>query len=384
MSAVKTDRRVTADKSFSLKDRLFNADTVELLAQGLKRADAKFPAAAYKQEVLRQIPRLELKACIDCMADALHGYLPTKFRRAAAVLAKALPAPLDPTLGDNDFGHFIWAVPSEFAARHGQAPQDLHLSLSLLYETTQRFSAEFAIRPFLKNYPDETYEFLKNCANSKNYHVRRLASEGIRPMLPWGQRVDLPVERIISMLDTLHADSTRFVTRSVANNLNDVSKTQPAIVLAALKRWAKAGKQRPAELDWITRHALRSLIKADHQGALAMLGYPVEPLFVLQNIECPATLDIGETLDWRATLISRAEQKLKVLLRVHFLKANGTHSSKVFALKDIQVVKGDVLELGKRLPFKAMTTRALYPGIHHVELVVNGVARGKASFLLRA
>jgi len=385
-----SSRKITAERTFSLKDRLFNPTTVGLLAKGLRQADAKSglsarAAKAFEKEVLGQFPELELKACIDCMADALVSHLPTDYEEATRVLRQALPQPLDPTLGDNDFGQFIWAVPSEFAARQGCTRERLSLSLELLRETTKRFSAEFAIRPFLKAFPEETYAFLQDCAKDPNYHVRRLASEGIRPNLPWGMRIDLPIDQITAMLDTLHSDPTRFVTRSVANNLNDISKTDPDIVLAALQRWAKqtASKQEQEELGWITRHALRGLIKADHPKALALLGYPTKPVFKLSDITCASAVQIGGSLDWSATLSSGKKQKMKIMLRVQFLKANGSYAPKVFALKDVSAARGETINLKKSLAFKAMTTRALYPGKHNVELVVNGIARGKRNFMLK-
>jgi len=373
---------VSASKTFSMKDRLFNAATVEQLAQGVARALPGFPVAAFSASVLAQFPQLELKACIECMADALVDYLPTDYSQATKVLEQSLPPRLDPTLSDDDFGHFIWAVPSEFAARHGCTADRLRASLGLLHAATQRFSAEFAIRPFLRDFPEETLTFLRNCVNDDNYHVRRLASEGIRPLLPWGLRLNLPTTDVLGILDALHADATRFVTRSVANNLNDVAKTQPDAVLAQLRDWQAQERQQSAELDWMTRHALRGLVKADHPQALLMLGYPTKPRFKLSQVVCAEQVKIGDTLDWSGSLTSQAAQKLKILLRVHYLKANGRHAAKVFALKDVELKKGGVLALNKKLPFKAMTTRALYPGEHHLELVVNGVARGKRSFAL--
>ena len=374
--------RVKADKTFSLKDRLFNATTVDLLCAGLLQADPDFPASKFRNQVLAQFPDLELKACIECMAAALVPCLPTDYGRAAQVLMAALPAPLDPTRTDDDFGDFIWAVPSEYAAREGCTEERLAVSLQLLRATTARFSAEFAIRPFLKAFEDETYAFLSDCARDDNYHVRRLASEGIRPFLPWGLRIDMAPERVIEMLDVLHADNTRFVTRSVANNLNDLSKIRPDLVLAALKRWRKTKHQSAAELEWLTRHALRGLVKADNADALALLGYPTKPEFKVAAVKCAKRVMVGEPLDWSARLTSGATQKLKIVLRVHYLKSNGQHAPKVFALKDCAAKKGEVFELQKRLPFKAMTTRALYPGEHYIEVVVNGVARSKRSFAL--
>ena len=382
MTQPQSGKRVIAEKSFSMKDRLFNARTVKLLATGLKRAQPQFRAAAYEKAVLAQFGKLELKACIECMADTLVDYLPGDYRKSVAVLKRALPVPLDPGLSDDDFGEFIWAVPSEFAARQGCTKKRLNTSLSLLRQTTQRFSAEFAIRPFLKSFPEETYTFLERCAEDRNYHVRRLASEGTRPNLPWGLGIDLSVDKTIAMLDRLYADPTRFVTRSVANSLNDVSKKDPQRVLTTLKGWAKTGQQNQEELDWITRHALRSLIKTDHAQALSLLGYPPKPRFTLTSVKCSKIVQIGDSLSWGASLTSLAAQKLKLVLRVYFLKSNGTHSPKVFALKDLSMEKGEMVQLHKKLTFKAMTTRALYLGEHRIELVVNGVAGGESSFVL--
>lgn len=374
--------KLKADKTFSLKDRLFNENTVDLLCAGLKDAWPKFREKSFRKKVLSAFPELELKACIECMAETLVDYLPADYPAAVAVLEAALPPPLDPTRTDDDFGQFIWAVPSEFAAREGCSAEHLTVSLNFLRAVTQRFSAEFAIRPFLKVFPEQTYKFLQDCALDDNYHVRRLASEGIRPLLPWGLRIGLANEQVISMLDVLYADPTRFVTRSVANTLNDVSKSQPELVLATLKRWKNAKQQEAAELDWMTRHALRGLVKANHAGALELLGYPTKPAFKIAAVRCADEVKLGDQLEWAARLTSNAAQKLKVVLRVHFLKSNGSHATKVFALKDMTVKKGEIVELSKRLPFKAMTTRALYPGEHHIEVVVNGVARSKRTFEL--
>lgn len=373
---------VSAEKSFSLKDRLFNAETVGNLVSGLQRADKKFAGKAFSKSVLQRLPELELKACIECMADTLVEYLPQSYDKAVATLLRALPPALDPELQDDDFGHFIWAVPSEFAARQGCSEEHLETSFRLLHAATQRFSAEFAIRPFLQAFPDETYGFLQRCAVDDHYHVRRLASEGIRPYLPWGLRVVLPVDQVLQMLDLLHADQTRFVTRSVANTLNDLSRNHPEDVLRVLARWNEVDAQQAGELEWMTRHALRGLVKADNPEALAMLGYPPKPKFKLADVVCADTVAVGGALNWQGTLISGARQKLKILLRVHFLKANGTHAPKVFALKDIQLTKGETVDLAKRLAFKPMTTRTLYPGEHHIELVVNGAVAAKRRFEL--
>lgn len=132
----------------------------------------------------------------------------------------------------------------------------------------------------------------------------------------------------------------------------------------------------------MTRHALRSLLKADDPAALAVIGYPVKPKFSVEELNVSTRVQLGDALRYRCAVISQAEQKLKVALRVHFLKANGSHSVKVFAVKDIAANRGERIQIDKRVVFKPLTTRVLYPGEHFVELVVNGVKRGKRPFVL--
>ena len=372
---------IRAEPSYSLADQLFNAETVGTFAEAVANAWPKFDQAQFTQASLAAFPDLELKARIRHLVDRLDEQLPEDFDQAVDILEAALPAPLDPTRTDDDFGHFIWSVPSDWVALNGCNEARLARSLAFLQEATMRFSVESAIRPFLAEYPTQTMQFVRRCATDSNYHVRRLASEGIRPYLPWAQRVRLPVDSVIETLTLLHADPTRYVTRSVANTLNDLSRDHPDLVIDALKAWHALARQDEAELDWMTRHALRTLVKADNPHALEMLGYPANPNFSLSEISVSDTVAIGEALHWRGTLRSKAQQNLKIALRVHFLKASGDHTVKVFAVKDLDAAKESFV-IEKKIPFKPITTRTLYLGTHYVELVVNGKIRGKRAFQL--
>ena len=372
---------IKAERAFSLADQVFNADSVGELARALAKATEHFNANTFTKKCLSAFPELEFKDRIRYMVERLGDQLPEDYDQAVAILTNALPPPLDPTLTDDDFGHFIWSVPAEWVALKGCTEDRLERSLAFLKEATQRFSVENAIRPFLANFPEVTMDFVRGCATDTNYHVRRLASEGIRPYLPWAQRVILPPEQVIGVLSTLHSDSTRYVTRSVANTLNDLSRDHPDLVIETLKAWHKSARQSAEELDWLTRHALRTLVKADNHQAFELLGYPSEPKFSLANISINETVALGDALVWQGTLKSHAQQKLKIALRVHFLKANGEHTVKVFAVKDIDIGKQSI-EIEKKIPFKPITTRTLYLGTHYVELVVNGKIRGKKTFVL--
>jgi 3-methyladenine DNA glycosylase AlkC len=373
---------IKAETSFSLKDDLFNAATVAELGAGLAGARKGFPRKRFEAAVLGRFGELELKARIDWIVTQLGEFLPANYPEALKILADALPPPLDPTRTDDDFGRFIWVAPGEYAARHGVSRRHLTRSLAFLRETTKRFSAENAIRPFLREFTDETMAFVRRCARDRNYHVRRLASEGIRPLLPWSERVALDGKAIVAILDLLHSDRTRYVTRSVANNLNDLSKQDPALVLKTLKRWQRERRQEAGELEWMTRHALRTLTKANDLEALKLLGYPTRPRVKLEALAMPERVAVGESLESRLELRSNAQQKLLITLRVHFLKANGRHSPKVFQVAKAEFGKGELAILKKKVVFRPMTTRTLYPGTHHLEVLANGKVLAGRSFEL--
>lgn len=379
-----SDERIKADKSFSLADQLFNRGTVKQLSGSLAEVWGEFDSAKFNRSVLRRFPRLELKERIDCMVDALGVQLPNDYDQALKMLEAALPEPLDPDKTDDDFGEFIWVVPGEYVARHGCTDNRCERSLDFLGEATMRFSAESAIRPFLKLYPRQTLSVMQNWTRHWNYHVRRLVSEGTRPYLPWAQRVKLPPEDILQLLTQLHNDRTRYVTRSVANNLNDISRDHPDLVMKTLLEWRVLGRQSKRELAWMTRHALRSLLKNGHPGAYELLGYTANPAFTLTDIKVTPEVKVGEAMKWRATLKSKAPQTLKIDLRIHYLKGYGYYGKRSYTVCEKELQRGEWLELEKSITLKPMTTRTLYPGTQYIELVVNGIARSKRPFELIA
>ena len=374
---------IKAETTFSLKDQLFNPETVGVFSSALRLAYPAFNRKAFDRDAALAFPDLELKARITFLADNLNQYLPKDFETALGILQQALPPKLDPGKTDDDFGVFIWSVPAEWIAREGCTPARIKSSLRFLREATMRFTAESAIRPFLSRFPEETLAFVRGCSVDKNYHVRRLSSEGIRPYLPWAERVLLPPETVIDVLSTLYADNTRYVTRSVANTMNDLSRVHPELVLSALALWKAEGNQERVEFEWIARHALRTLVNSDSAEALEFLGYAPKAKVRVSAVSASDLVEVGGMLEWEGQLYSQATQKLRLGLRVHYLKANGSHSAKLFAMKDIEAKKDESYSLSKRVQFKPATTRTLYTGEHHVELVVNGSARGRASFILK-
>jgi 3-methyladenine DNA glycosylase AlkC len=242
-------------KRIPLKDLLFNSAKVEQIAGEIAAAQPRFRAGRFVADVLGRFPELELKARIGWMAECLERHLPGGYRQGIEVILASLPPPNDPTRSDGDFGDFIYAPYADYVARRGCTAADATFSLAALRELTMRFSAEDAIRPFINSFPELTRRTMEQWASDDNYHVRRLCSEGTRPLLPWSRRLETPPDYAIDLISRLHADPTRFVTRSVANHVNDLSKLDADLALALLQDWLDAGHQEARE-SWTTWFAM--------------------------------------------------------------------------------------------------------------------------------
>lgn len=369
---------------FSLKDELFNQDRVEYLAGLFQDSSSDFNAAGFIGDTMKQLTKLELKERIVCIAEVLETHLAPDYRVAAKQISLALPPPLDPNKTDDDFGDFIFAPLGEYVVRNGIEKNHVKLSLRTLKTLTKRFSMEDAIRAFINAHPELTLMELGKWSTDKNYHVRRLVSEGTRPMLPWSKRLSIQVTTPLPFLDTLHSDSTRYVTRSVANHLNDIAKSNPDLVVDRLKRWRKDGVQDVAELNWISRHALRTLIKQGNTSALKFLGFRPNPKIEVHEFTLlKSKLQPGEAIEFSFDLSAGRNESLMVDYVIDFVKANGTLAPKVYKLKQLTLIKGETTTVCRRHPLRAdATTYTLYPGTHRVTLQINGKPFGTQTFEL--
>lgn len=374
---------MTSDR-FSLKDHLFNADTVGYLGEILGEAGQGLDRQAFIADVMNGLPDLELTQRIEHMATVMTAHLPSKYESAARWILRALPPPLDPSLTDDDFGDFILAPFGEFVARHGATKERVELSLTVLGEITKRFSMERATRTFLNAFPAETMHRLDQWSRDENYHVRRLVSESTRPLLPWAPRVALGVEQPMPLLDQLHADPTRYVTRSVANHLNDISKRDPDLVLGALRRWRELERQAADELAWMDTHALRTLIKNGHPETMEFLGYSIAPAVTVSPVVFVAPrVAIGGSLEFSFSITAERTEPVLVDYVVQFPTRTGNIRTKVFKLKTMQLEAGTTTDLRKRHPLrKNASTFTLWPGVHVLSIQVNGVAMRTAEFEL--
>lgn len=370
---------------FSLKDHLFNQDRVQYLASLFAASGHTFDIDGFTNAVMKRLSALELKQRIVHIAECLEDYLPQDFSLACQYIMAALPPPLDPTKRDDDFGDFIFAPLGEYVVRNGLAAKQVARSLRTLHAITQRFSMEDAIRYFIDAHPEKTLAALSKWKTDDNYHVRRLVSEGTRPRLPWSARLSIDVTRPIEFLDVLHADPTRYVTRSVANHLNDITKMHPQLVLDTLGRWKEQGRQSPTELQWLIRHALRTLVKQGDSNTLRFLGFSSRPAITVSNFElASASVRAGEALEFSFEITATKTEPLIVDYVIEFLKSNGVLSPKVHKIKQLEIAKGETCKVTKRHPFRAnASTFTLYPGIHYLAIQINGQQFQRAAFELR-
>ncbi len=362
-------------EKFSLKDFLFNKIKLVKIADEIHAVYPGFSSDEFVSTCLAAFPELELKQRIAWIRKRLQVYLPQEYRKAVSVLLKALPPANNPELSDNDFGDFIYAPYNDFVAAYGRNPQDVAFSLEALKEITQRFSAEDAVRYFLNDFPEETFHRLEKWALDDNYHVRRLVSEGTRPKLPWCVKITIPVEKPIPLLDQLFSDKTRYVTRSVANHMNDISKVKPDLVVETLDQWQKSEKQNAAEMEYIIRHSLRTLVKLGNKKAIEFLKFSAEPEVIISNFSIKReSVRVGDVLEFSIDITAQKDERLIIDYVINFVSKAGTLTSKkVCKIKQCEIKKGHTLHIEKRHPLRVMTTRVLYPGKHKLEIQINGM-----------
>ena len=374
---------------------LINADTAVHAARHLAANDPGFDPQRFVALATADLDELSFKARALRWADALEACLPTDFDAAAGVVEASLAPPLaldakgepiglaNALDADGLSGWALWGT-GEFVARRGL--QDVPRALRCLHAITQRFTAEFAIRPFIDRYPDRVYPVLMQWTQDPSPHVRRLVSEGARPRLPWGLRLQALVADPAPswpLLKALLDDPSAYVRRSVANHLNDIAKDHPDTVA----QWVSQQLQGASpERRTLLRHACRSLIKQGHAPALAAWGLGQGLAGSVRFGVSPEQAKVGGAVTLRVALQStaRTPQPLVIDYAVHHRRANGSAAPKVFKGWTLVLGPGEQRQLEKAHSLRPVTTRQLYPGHHRVALHINGQAVADAAFDLRA
>jgi 3-methyladenine DNA glycosylase AlkC len=372
---------VAAGDTFTLKS-FFSPALVRRLAADLARVHPRFPKRAFVADACAGLEELELLDRGKHIASALARHLPKRYEDAVEVLLGSLgPEHATDELLGVGMEPFFYLPHLVFVAERGLDHFDL--SMHAQYELTKRFSAESSMRSFIARHPERTLAVLRRWSGDPNAHVRRLVSECTRLRLPWAGRVawlDANPEQVIALLELLKDDPTTLVRRSVANNLNDLGKVHPALLARTCAAWLEGAS---AERRALVEHALRSAVKRGEPYALKLLGYGAKPAVAIADVRFdPPRVAIGGRVALSFTLrsTSRRPQEVLVDVAVHFVKANGKTAPKVFKLERLSLPPRGEAALATRISLAVHTTRKPWPGIHDVDVVVNGEAIRVGSF----
>lgn len=342
-----------------------------------------FDAQGFINHVQQGYEQLELMQRGRKIAAALKVYLPNEFEKAVNILLASLDSPIEND-ENNSLASFLYMPHTMYVTDNGLDYFDI--SMQAHYQLTQKFTSEFAIRPFIERYPEKSLALLAVWAKDANYHVRRLVSEGTRPRLPWASRLSKFIQdptAVIALLAQLKDDPELYVRRSVANNLNDIGKDHPELLAEVAKSWLiNASKERV----WLVKHALRSAIKRGEKAALEALGYGAIADVKIVNVDVtPQQAKIGTSVQVSFDLCNRATKTaaLMVDFAIFFVKANGKAKPKVFKLKAVELGANQTLKFSKKVSLKPMTTRTLYEGLHKVDVIINGESSSLGEFYLK-
>lgn len=360
----------------------FSFSNVRRIGDAIKRTHPPFSVPRFCRELEAALEPLELKQRMHLVADRLEAGLPTHPPDLFAILSKTLAK--DTHGGTHGLrGFAVWPL-SEIVARRGL--EHFEEAMSLFSELTKCFTAEFAIRAFLRVHQERTLAQLQAWCRHPDEHVRRLVSEGSRPLLPWGGNLPellVPPHPTLSLLEKLYRDPSDYVRLSVSNHLNDFSKHHPELVIQTLTRWLKKAPD-DVQVVKLARHACRTLLKAGHPGALALHGYGSAKLIELEVCELTqATVKLGGSLGYRLVVHNRTRRPLKVMFdyAIHYRKANGMLSPKVFKGRIRELAASERWDITGQHSLKPVTTRVYHSGVHGFAPQLNGQAFPPLEFM---
>lgn len=361
------------DQPFQLKN-IYNRPFFEEFAPKIKAVYPAFDTTQFLALIFDEHwEALALKQRTRHIATALRQTLPKEYRAALGVLS---------AVGEKLENRFEYMFFPDFVAVYGL--EDYEASIPALALFTQLCSSEFAVRPFIVQYPQKMMTQMMAWAKAPNHHVRRLASEGCRPRLPWGMALKAfkkDPTPILPILEVLKNDPSNYVRRSVANNLNDIAKDHPDIVLKTAKRW----KGKSKEVDWVVKHACRTLLKKGNTTALLLFGFGHPQHIEIKDLAIKdSKINIGNSTQFSFTLINHAEEAVKTRLEygIDFMKANGKQSRKIFQITENTYDSKANITFTRKQHFRNLTTRKHYAGQHHLAIIVNGIEKSKIGFEL--
>lgn len=356
-----------------LKDSLFSNENVKALSGKVKKFFPQFDEQKFLAQVFdSNWKNLELKQRMRHITIILNNQMNLSYKKSIKVLNKI----------SEEYSGFAGMVLSDFVEVYGL--DDFETSKKALKKFTSCCSSEFAVRPFIIKYGSKMMEEMYDWSCDSNHHVRRLASEGCRSRLPWG--IALPEFKkdpapVIPILEKLKNDSSEYVRKSVANNLNDISKDNPEIVLDIAENWYGNSKN----TDWIVKHGLRTLLKKGNKRALELFGVSKKINFDVKNIRVSKSkIKINSEMEFGFEVVNKekSETNFRVEYQIDFMKSNGKLSGKIFKISEITLKPDESKRFEKSFLFVNRTTRKLYPGKHIVSIIVNGIKKQEFEIFL--
>ncbi|MGW1548233.1 hypothetical protein [Streptomyces sp. NPDC002346] len=356
-----------------LKETALNAERIARIGREVHAVCPEFDADSFVTSVMADLPRLELSARIARTSEGLHAHLPVTGPDALDILLRSLPPTPEAAGVTNDFGLHLYSPHSTYVSRYLRTAEHLDQALAALARMTGYFSAELPVRHFLADFPDETMKAIDAWTRDEDFRVRRLASEAIRPLLPWAPRIQLPARAGLPVLENLCDDAHLYVRTSVANHLGDIASTQPDLVLATLQRWKESGRLTGEQFAFLARNALSNLLKEGWPPAYAILGYAHDTPITLTPLALERTeLRDGDTLNFSAALTATTTAPVHVMIVITATGHNGRPREKVSFLRRATAKPGQELRLAKAHPLRSTARWRVSPGSHSLALQVNG------------
>jgi len=356
-----------------IKD-IYSKDYLIKLATDIQTVYSKFKVEDFVSSVMDETwGNLELKGRMRQITLNLGKFLPTNYAKAIDIINKVIV-----THGSWLEGFCLYFP--DFVEVFGQDESNWTLSIAALECYTQYASAEFAVRPFIINHEERMMAQMYTWSKSDNHHVRRLSSEGCRPALPWAQA--LPKFKkdptpILPILEQLKTDSDMYVRKSVANNLNDISKTHPDLVAEIAKNWY--GKNELT--NWIVKHGCRTLLKKGNQDVLSIFGFNDATDIDIEGFLIGATtVSIGGDMTFSFTVCTKEATKVRLEYGIDYVKSNGKRNRKIFQISEMNSKANEKKLYTKNHSFANLSTRKHYAGTHSITLIVNGAERGTLDF----
>jgi 3-methyladenine DNA glycosylase AlkC len=362
-----------------LKD-LYSPEFYNTLANAMKTVLPSFN----KQKFLEQIFTSdflgkELKARMRHTSVVLHEFMPADFKKNVEIIYKLIQYLKKKGIGEDGLAYMF--LP-DYIEVYGIDHFDD--SMKAIETTTQFVSCEFAVRPFLIKYGDRMITQMKLWSLHKNDKVRRLASEGSRPRLPWAMAIPAlkkDPSPILPLLENLKNDPSEWVRRSVANSINDIAKDHPDLVIMLARKWKGFSK----ETDAIIKHGSRTLLKKGHVEILSHYGLKSKNVEVSDfKINTPS-VKMGGHLDFSFRILNKDRKKQTIRLEygLYYNKANNQLTRKVFKISEKIYGPGAIVEVSRRQSFRKITTRTFYPGKHRLSLIVNGEEKAVKNFVVK-